>query len=78
MEGSTAVGGNKVGEDYREYILIDDKPTVEIDYKGIHPTILSINKGKSFNGYEIETPNEDQKVKEELTKATKTSSPNRH
>ena len=61
----------QVGEDYRKYILIDDKPTVEIDYKGIHPSILSINKGKSFNGYEIETPNEDQKVKEELRKATK-------
>jgi len=61
----------QVGEDYRKYILIDDKPTVEIDYKGIHPTILSINKGKSFNGYDIETPNEDQKVKEELRKVTK-------
>ena len=55
----------------QKYILIDDKPTVEIDYKGIHPSILSINKGKSFKGYEIETPNEDQKVKEELRKATK-------
>ena len=61
----------QIGEDYRKYILIDDKPTVEIDYKGIHPTILSINKGKPFNGYEIEIPNEEQKVREELRKATK-------
>jgi hypothetical protein len=26
-------------------------PTIEVDYKGIHPSILSINRGKKFNGY---------------------------
>ena len=41
----------QVGEDYRKHILINDMPTIEVDYKGIHPSILSINRGKKFNGY---------------------------
>ena len=61
----------QVGEDYRKYIRIDDKPTVEIDYKGIHPTILSINKGETFNGYDIKAPLLDKEVSTELIKATK-------
>ena len=61
----------QIEEDYRKYILIDDKPTVEIDYKGIHPTILSIHKGKSFNGYEIKAQSKNQDVTEELTKVVK-------
>ena len=61
----------QVGEDYRKYILIDDKPTVEIDYKGIHPTILSINKGETFNGYDIKAPLLDKEISTELIKATK-------
>ena len=44
----------QLGRNYRKDIFIDNKPTVEVDYKGIHPSILSINKGKAFNGYELD------------------------
>ena len=49
----------QIEEDYRKYILIDDKPTV------------AIHKGKSFNGYEIKAQSKNQHVTEELTKVVK-------
>ena len=44
----------QLGRNYRKDIFIDNKPTVEVDYKGIHPSILSINKGKAFIYYELD------------------------
>ena len=44
----------QVEQSYRGNILINDKPTIEVDYSGIHVAILSINKGETFNGYELE------------------------
>ena len=44
----------QLGRNYRKDIYIDNKPTIEVDYKGIHPSILSINKGKAFICYELD------------------------
>ena len=38
-----------VGEEYRKDIRIDDVPTIEVDYKGLHPAILASAKGIEFN-----------------------------
>ena len=43
----------QLGRNYRKDIFINNKPTIEVDCKGIHPSILSINKGKAFIGYEL-------------------------
>ena len=43
----------QLDSNYKKDIFINNKPTIEVDYKGIHPSILSINKGKDFNGYEL-------------------------
>jgi len=57
----------QVGKNYRKDILINDKPTIEVDYKGIHPAILSINKGEAFKGYEL-----DEVILPDLTKGQQT------
>ena len=35
----------QVGSEYRRHIYINDNPTVEVDYKGLHAAILSAEKG---------------------------------
>ena len=61
----------QVGEEYRKHILINDIPTIEVDYKGIHPSILSINRGKTFNGYDIDRSLLPNLAKEQQRKAIK-------
>ena len=40
----------QVGSDYRKDIFINDSPTVEVDYKGLHAAILSAAKGIVYGG----------------------------
>ena len=40
----------QVGSDYRKDIYINDSPTVEVDYKGLHAAILSAEKGIAYGG----------------------------
>lgn len=35
----------QIGSDYRKHILIDDTPTVEVDFKGLHLQILAAERG---------------------------------
>ena len=61
----------QVDKKFRKDIYLNDKPTVEVDYKGIHPSILSINKGKAFKGYEMNELILPGLNKEQQTKALK-------
>ena len=40
----------QVGSEYRKHIFINDNPTVEVDYKGLHVAILSAEKGVVYSG----------------------------
>lgn len=40
----------QVGSEYRRHIYINDNPTVEVDYKGLHAAILSAEKGIVSSG----------------------------
>ena len=40
----------QVGSEYRKHIHINDSPTVEVDYKGLHAAILSANKNVVYDG----------------------------
>jgi len=40
----------QVGSEYRKEIYINDSPTVEVDYKGLHAAILSAEKGFVYDG----------------------------
>ena len=40
----------QVGSEYRKDIYINDNPTVEVDYKGLHAAILSAEKGIVYGG----------------------------
>jgi hypothetical protein len=40
----------QVGSEYRKHIYINDSPTVEVDYKGLHAAILSAEKGVVYDG----------------------------
>jgi hypothetical protein len=40
----------QVGSEYRKDIYINDSPTVEVDYKGLHAAILSAEKGIVYGG----------------------------
>ena len=61
----------QLGKNYRKDIFINDKATIEVDYKGIHPSILSINKGETFNGYQLDNILVPYLTKEQQTKAVK-------
>ena len=61
----------QLGQNYRKDIFINDKATIEVDYKGIHPSILSINKGEAFNGYDLGTVIVPALTKEQQAKAVK-------
>ena len=61
----------QLGKNLKKDIYLNDKPTVEVDYKGIHPSILSINKGKAFKGYELNEVILPGLNKEQQTKALK-------
>ena len=61
----------QVGQSYRANILINDKPTIEVDYNGIHLSILSIDKGETFNACELEEFILPRLNKEKQTKALK-------
>ncbi len=61
----------QVGEGYRKNILINDQPTIEVTYKGIHPFILSVSKGEEFGGYELKKailPNLNRKQQAKIIK----------
>ncbi len=40
----------KKGQDLRKDIYIDDEPTDEIDFSGLHPTLLALKKGHKIEG----------------------------
>jgi len=40
----------QVGSEYRKEIYLNDSPTVEVDYKGLHAAILSAEKGFVYDG----------------------------
>jgi hypothetical protein len=40
----------QVGSEYRKNIYINDSPTVEVDYKGLHAAILSAKKNVVYDG----------------------------
>ena len=40
----------QVGSEYRKNIFINDSPTVEVDYKGLHAAILSAKKNVVYDG----------------------------
>ena len=40
----------QVGSEYRKHIYINDSPTVEVDFKGLHAAILSAEKGIVYDG----------------------------
>ena len=61
----------QLGKNLKKDIYLNDKPTVEVDYKGIHPSILSINKGKAFKGYELNEVILPGLNREQQTKALK-------
>ena len=61
----------QLGKDYRKNILINDKATIEVTFKGIRPFILSISKGEEFGGYELKKdilPNLNKKQQERTLK----------
>jgi len=45
-----------VGKDWRAQIFLNDVPTVEVDFKGLHVAILSAEKGKPLEGDPYELP----------------------
>jgi hypothetical protein len=61
----------QLGRNYRKDIFINDKATIEVDYKGIHPSILSINKGETFNGYDLDAVIVPALTKKQQSKAVK-------
>lgn len=46
----------QIGSDWRSKIFINDTPTVEVDYKGLHVQILSAEKGVVLDGDPYELP----------------------
>ena len=40
----------KKGQDLRKDIYIDDEPTDEIDFSGLHPTLLALKNGHKIDG----------------------------
>ena len=40
----------RINEDWRSKIFIDDQPTVEVDYKGLHIAMLYADAGKEISG----------------------------
>ena len=40
----------QVGEEYRKDIRMDDVPTIEVDFKGLHPAIIAAMKGVNSVG----------------------------
>ena len=40
----------QVGSEYRKHSFINDNPTVEVDYKGLHVAILIAEKGVVYSG----------------------------
>lgn len=40
----------QVGEEYRKDIRMDDVPTIEVDFKGLHPAIIAATKGVNSVG----------------------------
>ncbi|MCX7300153.1 MAG: hypothetical protein NTX73_07195 [Rhodobacterales bacterium] len=46
----------QVGKQYRSKIFINDKPTVEIDFKGMHVSMLSLEQGVELQGDPYELP----------------------
>ncbi|MCK4861658.1 MAG: hypothetical protein KAS85_07095, partial [Rhodobacteraceae bacterium] len=46
----------QIGSDLRSQIFINDKPTVEVDFKGLHVAILSLENGVALEGDPYELP----------------------
>lgn len=46
----------QLGSDWRSRIFINDTPTVEVDYKGLHVQILSAEKGVVLGGDPYQLP----------------------
>lgn len=46
----------QIGEDLRSQIFIDDQPTVEIDFKGLHVNLLSLEQGVVIEGDPYDLP----------------------
>jgi len=63
----------QVGSEYRKHIYINDSPTVEVDFKGLHAAILSAEKGIVYDGdrYDLGTivcPRLDRKQQRKAVK----------
>lgn len=43
----------QIGAEYRQHILIEDEPVIEVDYSGLHPSLLAAEEGEGFRGYQI-------------------------
>ena len=61
----------QIKRNYRKDIFINNKPTIEVDFKGIHPSILSINKVKASISYELDEVILPCLSQEQQTKALK-------
>jgi hypothetical protein len=63
----------QVGSEYRKDIFINDSPTVEVDYKGLHAAILSANKDVVYDGdrYDLGTIVCPRLYKQQQRKAVK-------
>ena len=64
----------QVGKDWRSQIFIDDQPTVEIDFKGLHITLLSLEAGVGLEGDPYALPdagleNVNRQTQRELVKS---------
>lgn len=51
-----------VNEDWRSKIFIDDQPTVEVDFKGLHVAMLYAQAGIEMEQYPYAVPEEDFKA----------------
>jgi len=70
-EGGRFYGGwwQSVPSEYRKYIQIEGKQTVEWDYSSIHPTILYAKAGETIPNDAYDIPDWDRKYRDLIKKA---------
>ena len=63
----------QIGSEYRKHIYINDNPTVEVDYKGLHAAILSAKKNVVYDGdrYDLGTSVSPRLDQQQQRKAVK-------
>ena len=62
-----------IPKDYRPYIIIDGKRTIELDYSGLHPSLIYAMCGEKLNGdpYELLVGNQFRSRRKEFRKVVK-------